>query len=255
MSRATLSRAETAGFFGKLPSRGDFVGRSLPNSFLQPWDDWLQAGLAQSRQQLGKAWHDAYCVSPIWRFAVSAGLCGSTAYAGILMPSVDRVNRYYPLLIAAPLETDAALLTLPSSAWFGTAEQLALSALEQDELDLEAFSQQVHALGAPTRLSGDYIINTATSAAWYCQIPEGSPISSIALALAEYLLQRSFAQPSLWWTDGSERVARCLLLCDGLPPLAGFVALLVGDWEKWGWDKKLLFAVEAPLAAGEAGLS
>ena len=252
MSRAAVRQTASAGFFGKLPSRGDFVGRSLPNSFLQPWDNWLQAALAQSRQQLGSAWPDAYCVSPMWRFAVSAGLCGATAYAGILMPSVDRVNRYYPLLIAAPLEAPAALLTLPNSAWFGAAEQLALSALQQDELDLEVFSQQVHALGAPPSLRN---AAAAPRQAWHCQIPEGRPLASIGLALADCLLQGSFAQPSLWWSTGSACVPRCLLICEGLPPLHSFVALLVGDWGKWGWNTKLLIDVEEPLAAGEADLS
>jgi len=50
---STLRREPvSAGFFGKLPSRGDFVSRYLPKSFLEPWDNWLQTAIAQSRQQL-----------------------------------------------------------------------------------------------------------------------------------------------------------------------------------------------------------
>lgn len=254
MSRATVTPPSSAGFFGKLPSRGDFIGRALPNSFLQPWEDWLQAALAQSRQQLGKTWADAYCVSPIWRFALSAGLCSSSAYAGILMPSVDRVNRYYPLLIAAPLAAPAALLTLPQNAWFDTAEQLALSALAQDELDVEAFSERVQALGVPACPSSNPS-NASTSQAWHYQIPAHVPFSSLGRALADDLLSHSFAQPSLWWSAGSAHIARCLLLCEGMLPPTSFVALLVGDWKKWGWHQKLLTAIEEPFAAGEAGLS
>lgn len=247
MPRTTLG-AESAGFFGKLPSRGDFVGRSLPDSFLQPWDNWLQHALAASREQLGKTWPDAYCVSPIWRFALSAGLCGPGAYSGILMPSVDRVNRYYPLLIAAPLATDAALLTLTTSAWFASAEQLALSALEQDDLDLDAFTQQVHALGMPASHNNDYS-KPAASKAWHCQLPDNLPIPHIALALADHLLLHGFTQPSLWWSDGSQQVARSLLVCDGMPPTKGFVGLLVGAWERWGWEQKLLITMDEPFAA------
>ena len=126
-----------AGFFGKLPSRGDFVSRHLPKSFVEPWDGWLQEAIARSRVQLGTAWRDAYCTSPIWRFALSDGLCGSAGYAGVLMPSVDRVNRYYPLVIAAPLLPNSGLFTLPTlgEVWFHTAEQLALEGLEHDVQD------------------------------------------------------------------------------------------------------------------------
>ena len=256
-STLTLDRP-AAGFFGKLPSRGDFIGRFLPKSFLEPWDGWLQAAIAQSRNQLAEAWRDAYCVSPIWRFAISAGLCGPTGYAGILMPSVDRVNRYYPLVIAAPLTSDWPLLTLPSTgaAWFQQAEQLALTALEQDTLDLETFSQQVNALGAPADADSAQG-GRLTGKAWHCPLPDALPLSQTAPALANHLLRRAFARPSLWWSEGSERIARCLLICDGLPPIEGFSALLAGDWEKWGWDKKPLagcIALDESSAAEEASL-
>ena len=152
MPGATVSSTPAAsptGFFGKLPSRGDFIARHLPRAFLDPWDTWLQKAIACSRQQLGGAWRECYCTSPIWRFALGAGVCGPRAYAGVLMPSVDRVGRYYPLVIAAPLAPDRPLLTLPTSAtdWFERAESLALLGLERDDLALDAFEQQVAALG------------------------------------------------------------------------------------------------------------
>ena len=33
------------GWYGKLPSAGDFLGRRLPPEFQGPWDRWLQHGL------------------------------------------------------------------------------------------------------------------------------------------------------------------------------------------------------------------
>lgn len=248
MSGSTLTLARpAAGFFGKLPSRGDFIGRHLPKSFLEPWDDWLQAAMAESRNQLGEAWRDSYCISPIWRFAIGDGLCGSVGYAGVLMPSVDRVNRYYPLVIAAPLTPDWPLLTLPTmgEAWFQQAERLALEALEQDALDLEDFSQRVSALGAPPD-AGLAESGPPTGNAWHCPLPDALNLSRTAPALAGHLLRRAFTRPSLWWTEGSDCIARCLLICDGLPPIEGFAALLAGDWEKRGWNKKPLAGFVAP---------
>ena len=95
--------AACVGFYGKLPARGDFVQRNLPRSFIDPWDNWLQEALAGSREQLGEQWLRSYLTSPVWRFALSGGLCGEQVVAGVLIPSVDRVGRYFPLAITALL--------------------------------------------------------------------------------------------------------------------------------------------------------
>ncbi len=42
-----------AGFFGKLPSKRDFVASGASRAFLELWEPWLQASLATSRQTLG----------------------------------------------------------------------------------------------------------------------------------------------------------------------------------------------------------
>ena len=62
------------GFFGKVPTHGDFISRRLPRSFLDPWDHWLQGAIATSRQQLGEGWLEVYLVSPLWRFCLSPGV-------------------------------------------------------------------------------------------------------------------------------------------------------------------------------------
>lgn len=229
-----------AGFFGKLPARGDFIGRHLPKSFLDPWDTWLQAAIAQSRTQLAELWRECYCTSPIWRFALSPGSCGPVGYMGILMPSVDRVGRYYPLVISVPLAPTCRLCALPLTAenWFLQAEQLALASLDLDHLDLDAFSQQVSALGAPQALPET--TGGTESNAWCYAWPETLGLASLAPVLASDLLNRSLPRSSLWWTEGSERIPRCLLVCEGLPPVSGFVALLVGEWRRWGWTEKQL---------------
>ncbi len=80
---------------------GDFVSRRLPASFV------LLGRMAASRlclpaeTELGAEWLETYLTSPIWRFALSGGVCGDRACAGIFMPSVDKVGRYFPLTLAA----------------------------------------------------------------------------------------------------------------------------------------------------------
>ena len=111
---AKVAAEAKAGFFGKLPKHGDFLSRRLPRAFTDPWDRWLQNAIADSREQMAEDWLNIYLTSPIWRFALSPGLCGDNAWAGVLMPSVDRVGRYFPLTLAAPLENDCSLMALVS---------------------------------------------------------------------------------------------------------------------------------------------
>lgn len=120
------TQRDAAGFFGKVPSHGDFVARRLPAAFIEPWDAWLQAGMAHSRAQLGDAWLPTYLNSPIWRFALGAGVCGPQAWTGVMMPSVDRVGRYFPFTIACEVDGTGT----PAPAWYAALEDLALSALE-----------------------------------------------------------------------------------------------------------------------------
>jgi type VI secretion system protein ImpM len=107
-----VSPPAAVGFHGKIPSRGDFVRAGLPRGFTDAWDGWMQRMLAASRASFGDAWLPAWLEAPVWRFALSAGICGPDAVIGLWMPSVDRVGRYYPLTIAATVpgaERPAAL--------------------------------------------------------------------------------------------------------------------------------------------------
>jgi len=240
MSPATVSAA-IPGFYGKLPARGDFVSRNLSPAFLTPWNNWLQAAITCSRQQLGQDWLNCYLTSPLWRFALSPGVCGPEVHAGVLMPSVDRVGRYYPLVIAAPLPNHLNLLELTWEDWFERAEQVALTGLDE-HLDVEDFVGRVQALELPTTsifLDGT-VIAEASGMAWYCLLDNLTALKQVGNGLAGYLLAERFPHYSLWWSHGSEQISPCLLICQALPPPDGFAALLAGNWKQWGWNERPL---------------
>lgn len=206
------------GFYGKLASRGDFVSRGLPTSFITGWDTWLAAGIAHSQAAMGEGWLQAYLVSPLWRFAVAAGVCGEQAVAGVVMPSVDRVGRYFPLTVACVLPAGADLASLPGGheAWFGQAEALMLQSLEEGA-GFEAFEAGVQAL--PPLVPG--------------QAPTGEQqgpwvrLASLDNGATRLWLQHWACQgASLWWGEGSEQVAAGVRRCDGLPPAPAFAGLL-----------------------------
>lgn len=229
-----------AGFYGKLPSLGDFITRRLPGHFIQPWDLWLRGSLGASRTQLAQDWLDHYLTSPLWRFVLSPGITGQTGWAGVLMPSVDRVGRYFPLTLAVPLEPgDSPFRSLCASDWYERAEAIALSGLS-DDFDLEAFDAQVLGLGAPGIESlGRGPIGAEDQAlspdAWRLEVQSPAHLRDACPTLLDRTLEELFFAYSLWGTGGSERVAPSLLACQGLPAPEGFAALLVGGWSGYGW--------------------
>ena len=93
--------AVRVGFFGKLPSRGDFVRSGLSAETVAAWDAWLQAVLPLAEQLAGQAWADIWHTAPCWRFRLAAGLCGPHPCTGLWLASTDRVGRRFPLLAAA----------------------------------------------------------------------------------------------------------------------------------------------------------
>lgn len=218
---AAAARGAAVGFFGKVPTRGDFVRRSLPASFVTPWDDWLQAGLAHSREILGEAWLDIYLTSPAWRFALSGHMAGDLAAAGVLIPSVDGVGRYFPFTLACVLEGRPTPLDLRGqTAWFERAEALALGVLADRSLDDLSLGLEQLGCPAPPPVAPD-------GEAWRFEKP---------WPLAHALIQSHAPPHGLFWTEGSTRVRPSLLCVRQLPSPPLFTALLDGAWADHGWS-------------------
>jgi type VI secretion system protein ImpM len=244
-----MSAISETGFYGKLPCRGDFMQRRAPQAFVDAWDAWLQECLHVSRQQLAERWLDMYLTSPVWRFVLAEGICGEAAYAGVMLPSVDRVGRYFPLTIVSPLEPGSCILEAAcgtGSAWFDAAEALALRALDAGDLDLHAFDAEVDALaglGASAALAESNQLMDLVAQSGFPRRGSSSHISMLGEtpqrainAFASIELQKAFRPCALWWTQGSEAVQPGWLVTSGLPAPSGYVAMLSGQWLAAGWN-------------------
>lgn len=153
--------SEGFGAFGKIPGMGDFLRVNLPSGFIQPWDTWLQTSLLDIRDQLGEGWNDAYLSAPIWRFTLPAGAVGSQCVTGILMASVDRVGRQYPLTLAALHNAPSTVTShYANGPVFEQLETIALNALEdgatRDSLTNALASVSVIPASAPAPASLPY---------------------------------------------------------------------------------------------------
>lgn len=230
--------AAAAGFCGKLPASADFVIRNLPLPAVEAWHGWLGEALAASRIALGEAWLEAYLYAPIWRCAVPAGAIGPGAFAGTVMPSVDRIGRYFPLSILIPLASPAALMgfMLAGEPWFEAAEALSLSALDDALAADELFGAlarlpNVDPAPGPEAAASGRVAEPGTVLA----LDADAPFAALAPAHLK-------GGHSVWWTHGTERIAPALVFAAGLPRPEAFAALLTGGWADTGWrdDRSLL---------------
>ena len=139
------------GLYGKLPLKRDFIAIATPRDFLAVWEPWLQGGHDGEPVQARRGWQAAFLRAPIWRFWLGAELCGTTV-AGAFMPSVDEIGRYFPLTVFARADAGMAIPPPeldPQDAWFRTAEELLLSALDH-EAEFEAVKAAVDELAPPS---------------------------------------------------------------------------------------------------------
>lgn len=214
----------TVGLFGKLPSYGDFLQRDLPGEFVDAWDGWLQRVMVGSREALGEQWLPSYLSAPIWRFALAEDIAGGSVWSGILMPSVDRVGRYFPLAIAGQWRRGTSVfhLALAAEGWLHELEAIALEALDASYLDLDALMGRVHGLQrrqAPPRQWVD-------AAEWQGHFSRSPDLHSAWIDRLESQAGAELDPLSLWWTAGSEVAAAQWKARRAWPDATGFVQML-----------------------------
>jgi type VI secretion system protein ImpM len=220
------------GFFGKIPSHGDFVRHAFPSELSKRWDSWLQAGLRHSRETLGDDWLDAYLSSPIWRFCLSAGLCGKSQWLGAMMPSVDRVGRCFPLTVVRELPADSSLFGTAAStgSWFGALEETILTTLEADSMTAEELEAQLTALPPlverESQGTGTEPQLTDGDSFAAVRLPDSGHVEDAPGLMADALARRSCGDFSLWWSGGSAKVSPGARIYADLPPADLFWTLL-----------------------------
>ncbi len=231
------SEAQT-GIYGKLPGYGDFLFRNLSSTFINPWDEWLQGYVSVSREQLGETWLDTYLTSPIWRFALSPGVIDECMWGGLIMPSVDRVGRYFPISVVRSFSerVSAVNYMFTQQAWFQQVESICLSALDGeiavDDLvaGVEAVPIGMHELYQPTShlgSSGPFVVGLATE--------DELSLNDSLPCLLNASLSSSLSSFSIWQTQGSELISPLVFACQGLPPSSGISAMLDGQWQQRNW--------------------
>jgi type VI secretion system protein ImpM len=250
------------GFYGKLPSHGDFLRRRVSDAFVDAWDAWLRECLASSRSALGARWLDVYLTSPAWRFVCAPGACGPAPVIGLLAPSVDQVGRYFPLTLVAQLPEDVCLVTAAaaSSPFFDSAERLVIETLAAEQVDFDRFDQGVLALEedlSPVALAPPTLLDpaavsvlTETPQAWQLPLGTSFELGSAFEQLLSCQLESKYRPLVLWWTDGSAVVEPSWLVLKGLPSPTLYPGLLEGAWTEHRWRSVPVYGADIPTLTG-----
>lgn len=193
-----MSRAVTpvsVGYFGKLPSRGDFVKGGASAALMKVLDDWLSE--AMDLMSANARWKLVYDAAPPLHFAF-VGPRRRHAIGGHIVPSSDESSRRYPFLMVGAMEVAEPNLFVPSSP-------LVFTRLWSR---LEVLTSEVRAAGDPA---------AALQAAASQQVELDLRSSAYDAAFADFLaLQTLAALDSMLAQAGFRGSARQVLLALGM---------------------------------------
>jgi type VI secretion system protein ImpM len=224
------------GWYGKLPSLGDFVSRRLPPDFLVAWDHWLQRGMLRSQEQLGPDWRETFQTAPVWAFALGEHIFGMRqTWVGIVLPSVDRVGRYFPLTLCAAMPdfsfAGEALTALET--WLGALDAVARDGLDSQmavaEFDARLVDCQPPRLPVPQSARADNMSPCGGAVAFDGDSDftwlDRPGADSLAALIGNILVNTPFAPYSLWWCYNADDTVSGFT-CRGMPDAEMFVRML-----------------------------
>lgn len=226
------------GIFGKLPAHGDFIHRNLSTKVINVWDGWLQTFVGSTQERLADAWLDVYLTSPIWRFCLSEGVVDEHRWAGIVLPSVDRVGRYFPFSVMRKLSADAIPTDFINAQqnWFQAIEYAALRALD-GQIQTERLIEELNQLQPESNSSYRRQRGAHLDAGVVVDMDlQGSSGLTTMPYFLDAFVSATFNSYSVWSTAGSDRVEPCLFVTPGMPPASGGAAMMDGLWEHWEWS-------------------
>ncbi|WKB53798.1 type VI secretion system-associated protein TagF [Eleftheria terrae] len=219
-------------WFGKLPALGDFAHRRGNERFNGLLDAWLQRAIPASRAQLNEGWTHAYVGAPLWSFAMFPGVCGEEAYAGVLMSSVDRVGRYFPLTVYTEVPYPRALLRemQGTGSWYAYVQQ-ALPQVLNTQFTHEQFESLL--ASAPMAPGVGDALELSGSIDWGAAFQQGQPLllpnmASAVDMLGLDLMSHYLRGTTLWWAPlpGGATVLRAF---KGMPPPESYTAMLAAE--------------------------
>lgn len=222
-----------AGFFGKMPSIGDFVSRDLPQEVKIKLDDWFQTGLTHCSETLDVQWDLWYREAPIWHFYFSSGVVDESPWLGLWIASIDSAGRKFPLSLLAPMNQPLTDMTsiYQYDPWFANCEDILFSVFNEP-FDVELFCYEVQRQDPEAFNQHHQAIKQALSKAGL-DIPLDKPTTQVPQELFTRLDTLECAVEEIQQTV--QKIAQCLdiqlELNHGLTKVTDNVAQIKGQLE------------------------
>jgi type VI secretion system protein ImpM len=243
----------THGFFGKLPTMGDFVGRGWLNSMREGLDKLLQEAFRELLQSSpdGK---QAILAAPCVVLSIRPGVIDEQGLEAVLLPSQDRVGRIFPLCAGVQWTEDGqGGMGWPSLDYTRSLIATVQRCLDA-EVDPDVLLSEIAALGSPrqyrqtfTGLGEDETLPRLSSQTKLLRIQASLAATEPALrGLCSMLTEASdLLGIRLDAVGGAMDFCACRRVKSG----AELAALFDGCWAKYGWT-----SYEAPPPSVQANV-
>ena len=238
---------EQCGYFGKRTLERDFVFEGLTAGMTDAWAGIMSEWLISIQNVFPQTWQEPYFDAPAWRFAISPGLLGASAWCGLLCASADAFGRAFPLSLL--IETRGPLFQL-------VCDRAAEHSLDMLEVQTMAFidgqsnrkqfldnissgakplasrSAQAQAARGIELQKGDQALRIE-----FARSDGETIIAENALALHATQNSQPDMPLSYWWQDGTATRSPELCVWKGLPRGAATGGFFGSHWGKFGWQR------------------
>lgn len=219
------------GFLGKIPTHGDFVYRNVPEEYRDHWIKWLSGSLAISQDVLKEDWLDVFLTSPVWKFGILEDATISKNILGVMIPSVDRVGRYFPFITFLYLPSPFKVSFVDFTKWIYNLERLTLGVLS-DGFKLEKYIDDLFELEAEVLeniISREENSENEFYSTYFESCSKNQDLVSPFMFINNRYIQKN--NEMYWWTKGSDRVNPCAIHTFGYPNEKEYTRLISGKME------------------------
>jgi type VI secretion system protein ImpM len=203
-----MTERPTVGWYGKLPSAGDFVSRRIPKPLLDVLDDWLRRGLTELRAATPNQWRENFAAAPAWNCAIPGCIAGGSTLIGLIVPSHDRVGREFPLCagVVLPLDAPTGPLLADAHGWLWELARIVIDARKRP-VPLDVFDASIQAIALP-RAAGNGLSTTGDGDILSVLGPDPADVPTLPMPLAQALpwpelpvIFNAGIPTSYWWTS------------------------------------------------------
>ena len=230
----------TYGFFGKLPSIGDFVSRGWSNVARDSLDRVVQEALTEllASSFAGK---EAIANAPCLALKIRPGAVCESGFVIVVMPSEDRVGRRFPLCAGVQWSEDGPAR---STGWPSMEYVRVLVACVQKcvdaAVDPDGLCAEIASLGSPQQfgttfggLGGDETVPRLAGDTKLLRVQ--GPLSAMSPSLVALCAALGDSSDVLGFSLGRTGDAQDFFVCRRIVSGSPLAAAFDGQWVERGW--------------------